>query len=106
MREEVLSSVGAQQMDTSGYQVTADLDDVEFYWENVPLVVEAVLRPGVDALVSSTAFEDLEMGGLAGSPILLDEEEDKENSLPNTPVSERLTRPPALLRSRLFGTKI
>ena len=34
MRDEELSSVGAQEgMDTSGYQVSAaDLDDVEFYW--------------------------------------------------------------------------
>ena len=32
MRDEVLSSVGAQEgLDTSGYQVSADLDDVEFY---------------------------------------------------------------------------
>ena len=31
MRDEVFSSVGAQDMDTSGYQVSADLDDVEFY---------------------------------------------------------------------------
>ena len=35
MRDDVLSSVGAQEgLDTSGYQVSADLDDVEFYWEN------------------------------------------------------------------------
>ena len=33
MRDEVVSSVGAQDMDTSGYQVSADLEDVEFYWE-------------------------------------------------------------------------
>ena len=31
MRDEVLSRVGAQDMDTSGYQVSADLHDVEFY---------------------------------------------------------------------------
>ena len=32
MRDEVLSGVEAQNMDTSGYQVSsADLDDVEFY---------------------------------------------------------------------------
>ena len=32
MRAEVLSSVGAQEdLDTSGYQVSADLDDVEFF---------------------------------------------------------------------------
>ena len=33
MRDEVLSSVGAQDMETSGYQVS-DLDDMEFYLEN------------------------------------------------------------------------
>ena len=31
MTDEVLSSVGAQAMDTSGYQVSADPDDVDFY---------------------------------------------------------------------------
>ena len=47
------------------------------------------------------------MGGSAKKPLLLDEEEDKENSPPpTTPVSERPTRPPALLRSRPFGTRI
>ena len=33
MREEVLSSVGAQDLDTSIYQVS-DLEDIEFNWEN------------------------------------------------------------------------
>ena len=32
MRDEVLSSVGAQDKDASGYQVS-DMDDVESYWE-------------------------------------------------------------------------
>ena len=36
MRDEVFSSVGAQKgLDTSGYQVSAVLDDVEFYWEMI-----------------------------------------------------------------------
>ena len=48
MRDEVLSSVGAQDMDTSVYQVSADLDDVDFYWENDQLDVDAVFRPGID----------------------------------------------------------
>ena len=109
MRDEVLPSVGAQKgLDTSGYQVSADLDDVEFYWENDQLDVGAVFRPGIDTLFSPTAFDDLEMGGSAENPILLDEEKDKENSPPTktTPVSERPTRPPALLKSRPFGTRI
>ena len=43
-RDEVLLSVGAQDIDTSGNQVSADLDEVEFYWENDQLVVDAVFR--------------------------------------------------------------
>ena len=33
MRDEVPSNVGAQDMDTKGYQ-TSNLDDVGNYWEN------------------------------------------------------------------------
>ena len=108
MKDEVLSSVAAQEgLDTSGYQVSAaDLDDVEFYWEYRQLDVEAVLRRRIDTPFSATAFDDLEMGSSAENPILLDEEEDKENSPPTiTPNSESPTRPPALLRSRPFGTR-
>ena len=78
-------------MDTSGYQVSADLDDVEFYWENDQLAVDAVFRPGIDTPFSPTAFDDLEMGGSSEIPILLHQEEDKENSPPppTTPVSEK-----------------
>ena len=46
MKDEVLSSVGAQNMDTSGYQVS-DLDDVELYWQNDQLDVDIVLIPGI-----------------------------------------------------------
>ena len=110
MRDEVLSSVGAKEgLDTSGYQVSAaDLDDVEFYWENDQLDIDAVFRPGIDTPFSPTAFDDLGMGGLAESHILLDEEEEKENSPPTTttPVSERPTQPPVLLKNRPFGTRI
>ena len=75
MREEVLSSVGAQEgLDTSGHQVSADLDAVEFYWKNVQLDEDAIFRPGVNTPFSPTAFDDLEMGGSAENPILLDEE--------------------------------
>ena len=109
MRDEVLSSVGASEgLDTSGYQVSADLDDVEFYWENDQLHVDALFRPGIDTPFSPTAFDDLEMGGSVENPILLDEEEDEENSppTPTTPVPERPTRRPGLLRSRRFDTRI
>ena len=47
MREEVLSSVGAQDLDTSSYQVS-DLEDIEFNWESLQLDMDAVFRPGID----------------------------------------------------------
>ena len=47
IRDEVLSSVGTQDMDSSEYQVS-DLDDVEFYWENDRLDVDADFEPGID----------------------------------------------------------
>ena len=49
MREEVLSDVGAQEgLNTSGYEVSVDLDDVDFYWEKDQLDVDAVFRPSID----------------------------------------------------------
>ena len=47
MRNQVLSSVGAKDMDTSGYQLF-DLEDVEFYSEKYQLDVDTVFRPGID----------------------------------------------------------
>ena len=104
MRDEVLSSVGAQDLDTSSYQVS-DLEDIEFNWENSQLDLDAVLRPGIDTPFSPTTFDDLLMGdGSVEKPIVLDEEEDKENAPPpTTPDSVRPTEPPRLQRSRAFG---
>ena len=61
MRDEVLSSVGAQDLDTSSYQVS-DLEDVEFNWEDSQLDMDAVFRPSIDTPFSPTVFEDLLMG--------------------------------------------
>ena len=107
MRDEVLSSVGAQDLDTSSYQVS-DLEDIEFNWEISQLDMDAVFRPGVDTPFFPTTFDDLLMGdGSVENPIVLDEEEDKENAPPPT-TSEfnRPTEPPTLQRSRAFGTRI
>ena len=106
MRDEVLSSVGAQDLDTSSYQVT-DLEDIEINWENSQLDMDDVFRPGIDTPFSPTVFDDLLMGdGSVENPIVLDEEEDKENAPPTTPVSVRPTEPPRLQRSRAFGARI
>ena len=64
MKDELVSNVCAQKgLDTSGYQMSADLDGVEFYWENDQLDVDAVFRGGIDTPFSATAFDDLELGG-------------------------------------------
>ena len=104
MREEVLSSVGAQELDTRSYQVS-DLEDIEFNWEYSQLDMDAVFRPGIDTPFSPTTFDDLLMGdGSVENPIVLDEEEDKENSPPpTTPESVRPTEPPMLQRSQPLG---
>ena len=105
MRGEVLSSVGAQDLDTSGYEVS-DLEDIEFNWENDQLDLDAVFRPGIDTPFSPTTFDNLSMEGSVENPIVLDEEEDKENAAPTTPLSESPTEPPRFLRSRASGARI
>ena len=109
MREEVLSSVGAQDTDTSGYELS-DLEDIEFSWEDPAVDLDNVYRPGIDTSFSPSIFEDFQMeGSTAANPIIVDDEEDKENSAPTTtttPEYEHPTEPPRLLRSRPFGTRL
>ena len=104
MWDEVFSSVGAQDMETSGYQVS-DLHDLEVYWGIDQPDVHALLILCIDTTFPPTPFEDLGMGGSAGNPILLDKEDDKENSPSTTPVFEKPTRPHAWLRSCQFTTR-
>ena len=104
-RDEVHSNVGAQDLDTSSYQVS-DLKDIEFNWENSNFEMDAVFRPGIETPFSPTIFDDLSMEGSVENRIVLDEEEDKENAPPpSTPESVRPTDPPRLQRSRPFGTR-
>ena len=107
MRDEVLSSVGAQDLDTSSYQVS-DLEDIEFNWEISQLDMDTVFRPGIDTPFSSTTFNDLTMEGSVENPIVLDEEEDKENAPPppTTPEAVRPTEPPRLQRICAFGARM
>ena len=107
MRDEVLSSVGAQDLDTSSYQAS-DLEDIEFSWENSQLDMDAVFRPGIDTPFSPTTIDDLSMKGSVENHFVLDEEKDKENAPPppSTRESVRPTEPPKLQRSRTFGARI
>ena len=107
MRDEVLSSVEAQDWDTSSYQVS-DLEDKEFNWEISQLEMDVVFRPGIDNPFSPSTIDDLLMGdGSVEKPIVFDEEKDKENAPPpSTPESVRPTEPPRLQRSRAFGARM
>ena len=105
MRDEVLSSVGAQNLDTSSYQVS-DLEDIELNWENSHLERNSVLRPDIDTPFTPTRSDDLSMEGSVENPIVFDEEEDKENAPPSTPETVRPTEPPKLHRSRVFGARM
>ena len=94
MRDEVLSCVGAQDMVTSGYQLS-DLYDVEFYWQIDQLDGDAVFRQGIGTPFSPSAFNDFQKGSMPENPNLIDEDQDKENSPlhhPATQVSERPTQ--------------
>ena len=92
MRVEVLSSVGAQDLDTSSYQVS-DLENIEFNWENSQSDMDAMFRPGIDTTFSPTTFDDLSREGSVENPIVLDEEEEKENAPPLAPPTPESLRP-------------
>ena len=105
---EVLSSVGAHDTDTSGYELS-DLEDIEFSWEDPAVDMDSVYRPGIDTPSCPSICDNFQIeGSTATNPIIVDDEEDKENSAPTTttPESERPTKPPRSLRSRPFGTRL
>ena len=108
MREEVLSSVGAQYTDTRGYELS-DLEDIEFSWEDPAVDMDSVYCPGIDTPFYPSVSDDFQMeGSTAANPVIVDNEEDKENSArtTTTPESECPTEPPRLLRSRPIGTRL
>ena len=105
MRDEVLSSVGAQELDTSSFQVSY-LEDIEFNWKNSQLDMDAVCRQGIVTPFSPTTVDDLSMEGSVENPIVLDEKEDKENSSPATPECVRPTEPPTLQKNCAFRARI
>ena len=105
VRDEVLSSVEAQDLDTSSYQVS-HLGNIEFNWENSHLDMDAVFRQAWTLRFPQIHLTIYPRGGSVENPIVLDEEEDKENAPPSTPESVRPTEPPRLQRNRAFGTRI
>ena len=108
MREELLSSVGVQDTNTRGYELS-DLEDIEFSREDPAVKRDSAYRPGIDTLFSPSILDNFQMEGTtAANPITVDDEEDKENSAPTTktPEFERPTETPRLLRSLPFVTRL
>ena len=105
MRDEVLSTVGA--VDSSSDYVPSDLEDIQSAWENPAADIDGtVFRPGIGTPFSPTStFTDYNEWGSAENPVFIDDEEDQENT---TPESQRPTEPPPLQRSfgRTFGTRM
>ena len=56
-REKVLSSFGAQDTDSRGYEVS-DLEDIESVWENPAVDINSVYRPGIVKPFSPFILDD------------------------------------------------
>ena len=77
VREEVLSTGGAQDTDTKRYEL-CHLEDVEFSWEDPAIDMDSVYRPGLDTPFSPSVFDVFQIQiSTAANPILVDDEEDK-----------------------------
>ena len=86
MRDEALLRGGAQDMDNNGYQVS-ELDIIEFYWEMISWILTWSLDRALIALFHPERLMTWSWEVQSKNLILLNEEEDKENSPPKTPVS-------------------
>ena len=94
-------------MDISGFQVS-DLEDFEFHWEDPDFNMDAVFLPGKNTPFTRSTFKNFELGSTAENAILVDEEQNEENSppLPTNVLSKRPTQCPVLIRNHPFGTRI
>ena len=101
LRDEVISSRGAHDVDTSANQLS-DPNNVEFSLEKNQQDVDVVFTPGTDTQFCPSTFNDFEMSSIIENPTLIDEEQDRETSPPTTPVSERPTQTLVLMRSHPF----
>ena len=88
-----LASAGALELVSCSFQLS-NLDDKGFFRENSQFELETVLGPGVDSLLSPSAFNYSVIWASAENPNVFDEEEDKGNLLLRNPMSEGSTGPP------------
>ena len=75
--------------------------------EDPAVDMDSVYQPGINIPFSPSFFDNFQMISTAAKPIIVENEEDKENLGPTTtPESERPTEPPRLLRRCPFGTRL
>ena len=100
MTDEVLSSVGAQDMDTSSYQLT-DLENIEFNCENSQLDMDAVFRPGIDTPFLQLHLTIYRWSDQLKTPLCWtkNKTENAPPPAPSTPVSVTPREPPMLDKS-------
>ena len=63
MRDQVLSIVDAQNMDTTGYQL-CDLENIDFQWEYLDFNNDAAFRPGTGTPFFPSNFNSTEVGSI------------------------------------------
>ena len=59
-REKVLSSIGRQDTDTRGYELS-DLEDIEFSWEDPAVDMDSVYQPVIASPFSPSIFNKFQM---------------------------------------------
>ena len=81
MREEVLSSVGAQDTDNRGYELS-NLEDIEFSSDDPAVKMDSVYRLRIDTPTSPSIFDNFQMEtSTAANPIIVDYDETRSIQL-------------------------
>ena len=81
LRDEVLSSIGAQEMDTNGYPMS-NMEDIGFHWKVLDMNMDTLFWPGQDNIFSLLTSTDFGMGSRPENWILINNEVDRKNSSP------------------------
>ena len=78
LRDEVLSNSRAQEKNTNVFQVS-DLEDMEFYREDLHSNMNAVFWPIIHTPFFLTTFDGVELGSILGNRILINTEVNMES---------------------------
>ena len=78
----------------------SDMENIEFHWKDPDLNMNAVFRPSIDTPFSPSIFNSFTQILMAENKTSIDGEQDNGNSspVPTTPVSNRQTHLPLLMR--------